>query len=278
MRDLNPNFINGDQSVGNIFSEMTRLALEHNAINLGQGMPDQDGPLKLRKIAAEEILKETGNQYVSPLGLPNLRQVIAKGNRDFYDLDSDPEKEILVTAGATEALNISLRVLMAPGEKIALFTPHYNFYNDLIATNGLQPVYIPLSPPEWDFNADFLERQIKQNDVKTILLNTPSNPTGKVFSRQEMEDIARIAKENDLFVISDEVYEFLTSPDHPHIPISSLDGMKERTIRISSAGKTFSFTGWRLGYLSAPKDLMQALVKAHTITTFCLSAAFQVTL
>ena len=272
MKSMNPYF--QTQSAENIFTAQTAVAQKHGSINLGQGFPENDGPDWLKKVAADHLMQNGTNQYCPPAGLQELRQAIAETDESFYDLNTNPEKNILVTAGATEALNISLRTLLQPGDEIILFSPYYNFYDGLISTTGAKARNVQLSPPDWQFDPEDLEAAIGPN-TKALLLNTPSNPTGKIFTRDELALIADLVSKHDLTVISDEVYEFLTTPDDPHIPISTLPGMKDRTIRISSAGKTFSLTGWRLGYLSAPDHIMPALLQAHTLTSFCLSSAFQ---
>mgnify|MGYP006276589541 CR=1 FL=1 len=272
MKPLNP-YLKAEPGE-NIFTAQTRFAIEHGAINLGQGLPQHDGPGWFKDIALKHLKDEGLNQYGPPAGLAETRDVIADLDQRYYGLPTDPDKNVIVTAGATEGLNISLRLLLEPGDEVILFSPYYNFYNGLIGTTGAKPVFVPLRAPDWHFDPDDIRRAISPK-TKAILMNTPSNPTAKIFTKQELNIISDIARENDLYVISDEVYEFLTPPDRPHIPISSLPEMFERTIRISSAGKTFSLTGWRMGYLSAPEHLVPSLLPAHVLASFCVPGGFQ---
>lgn len=267
------------QSSGSdVFSSLTRMAQRYNSINLGQGAPES-GPIgEMTQLAAQGFLKPDTHQYAHPDGTAEFRQAISQANAHFYGLRTDPEEDLLVVnGGATAALNMSLRVLLEREDEVVLFEPFYNFYDPLIRTAGGTPQYVSLTPPAWSFDEANL-RSVITEKTKVILLNSPMNPTGKVFSRQELSVIAGIAREHDLYVICDDAYEFFTPENNKHIPLSTLDGMQERCIRISSAGKTFSCTGWRVGYLSAPKNIMPLLKHANTLTGFSVPRPLQTAL
>ena len=249
-----------------IFETMSRLAREHDAVNLGQGFPDVDGPLDIRTKAAEELVNGY-NQYPPMLGLPALRDAVARCGQRFYGLELDPEHNVLVTSGATEALSDCLAALIEPGDEIVLIEPLYDCYLPLAQRAGARVKSIRLVPPEWKLDRDALEAAFSDR-TKAILLNNPHNPAGKVFSREELGWIADCLVRHDAYAICDEVYEHITFDGQDHIPLMSLDGMADRCLRIGSAGKTFSLTGWKVGYISGPAHLLDPVAKAHQFTTF----------
>jgi N-succinyldiaminopimelate aminotransferase len=258
-----------------IFAEMSALAVRTGSINLGQGFPDTDGPSQLLQAAADAITGHVGNQYPPGLGVPALREAIAAHQQRFYGLTFDPDTEVLVTAGATEAIAASLLALTETGDDVVVFEPYYDSYAACIALGGARrrPVTLHRDGQRWAFDPDALRSAITRQ-TKAILLNTPHNPTGKVFDRAELELIAAAAREHDLIVIADEVYEHLTF-DRGHVPIASLAGMRERTVTISSAGKTFSVTGWKIGWVCAPPQLTNAVRTVKQFLTYVNGGPFQ---
>jgi N-succinyldiaminopimelate aminotransferase len=256
-----------------IFAEMSARALATGSINLGQGFPDTDGPVKIAQLAADAILSGRGNQYPPGLGIPELRQAIADHAARFYGLRYDPADEILVTAGATEAVAAALLALVEPGDEVIAFEPYYDSYAANIAMAGGVRVPVTLRPPDFRPNLDELAQAVTER-TRLILLNTPHNPTGSVFTRDELAAIARLAVERDLLVVSDEVYEHLVF-EGEHVPIASFPGMRERTVRISSAGKTFSFTGWKIGWVTATPELVTAVKTTKQFMTYVSGGPFQ---
>jgi N-succinyldiaminopimelate aminotransferase len=258
-----------------IFAEMSALATVTGSINLGQGFPDTDGPADLLQAAADAITGHIGNQYPPGPGVPALRQAIAAHQRRFYGLAFDPDTEVLVTAGATEAIAAALLALTETGDEVVVFEPYYDSYAACIALGGARrrPVTLHRDEQRWTFDPAELRRQITRH-TKAILLNTPHNPTGKVFDRAELELVAALARDHDLLVITDEVYEHLVF-DGVHIPMATLPGMRERTITIGSAGKTFSVTGWKIGWVCAPADLTTAVRTVKQFLTFVNGGPFQ---
>jgi len=256
-----------------IFTVMSALAVEHGAINLGQGFPDGEGPEDLRAAAAGYIMSGP-NQYPPMAGMPALRQAVAQHDRRFYGIDADWQTEILVTSGATEALTASFMGLLNPGDDVVLIEPVYDSYRPIIETMGAQVRTVRLEPPQWSLPIDDLAAAFSPK-TKLLVLNTPLNPIGKVFSRQELQVIAELVVENDAYVICDEVYEHLVFQGHQHIPIMTLPGMDDRCARIGSAGKTFSVTGWKVGYVTARPDMLTAIAKAHQFITFATPPALQ---
>jgi N-succinyldiaminopimelate aminotransferase len=264
-----------------IFAEMTALALQTGAVNLGQGFPDTDGPSGMLE-RAQQAIGEGVNQYPPGPGLPTLRQAIAGHRQARYDLAYDPDGEVLVTVGATEAIATTILALCEVGDEVVVFEPYYDSYAATIALAGARRRAVTLRPdgPGARFSFDPAELRAAVTDkTKLLLLNSPHNPTGTVFTRTELEMIAAIAVERDILVVTDEVYEHLTydSVDGPaeHLPIASLPGMRERTISISSAGKTFSVTGWKIGWVCAPAHLVRAVQTVKQFTTFTHSGPFQ---
>jgi N-succinyldiaminopimelate aminotransferase len=256
-----------------IFAEMSARAVATGSINLGQGFPDTDGPVKIAQIAADAILAGRGNQYPPGPGIPELRQAIADHAARFYGLRYDPADEILVTAGATEAVAAALLALVEPGDEVIAFEPYYDSYAANIAMAGGTRVPVTLRPPGFRPDAAELANAITER-TRLILLNTPHNPTGSVFTRDELAAIAELAVERDLLVVSDEVYEHLVF-DGEHVPIASFPGMRERTVTISSAGKTFSFTGWKIGWVQATPELVAAVKTTKQFMTYVSGGPFQ---
>ena len=255
-----------------VFTEMTRLAQQHDAINLGQGFPNFDGP-EFIKEAAVRAIEGGANQYCRSFGTPELNRAIAAHQHRFYDLDFDPDDEITVMNGATEVIFATCQALCEAGDEIVFFEPFYDSYRASVAMAGATSKVVTLEAPSFEYRPEALERAIGPR-TRALLINTPHNPTGKVFGRQELEHIAELCRRHDLLAISDEVYEHLVF-EGEHIPFASLPGMRERTITISSTGKTFSLTGWKIGYACAPRDLTAALRTAHQFITFCNSAPMQ---
>jgi N-succinyldiaminopimelate aminotransferase len=256
-----------------IFAEMSARAVATGSINLGQGFPDQDGPVKIAQIAADAILAGRGNQYPPGPGIPELRQAIAAHAARFYGLRYDPADEILVTAGATEAVAAALLALVEPGDEVIAFEPYYDSYAANIAMAGGVRVPVTLRPPDFRPDPGELAKAITKR-TRLILLNTPHNPTGSVFTRDELAAIAELAVDRDLLVVSDEVYEHLVF-DGEHVPIASFPGMRERTVTIGSAGKTFSFTGWKIGWITASAELVTAVRTVKQFLTYVSGGPFQ---
>ncbi|GAB4512616.1 MAG: aminotransferase [Roseibium sp.] len=249
-----------------VFETMSRLAMAHGAVNLGQGFPDVDGPEDIRRLAAD-ALTAGPNQYPPMLGVPELRQAVAAANRRFYGLEVDPQSEVMVTSGATEALADCIFALVSPGDEVVLIEPLYDCYLPLVKQAGGIPVRVRVTPPNWDLNEDDLRAAFSAR-TKAILINNPMNPTAKVFAEAELQLIADLCLRHDAYAICDEVYEHLVFDDRRHLPLMCLDGMRERTVRIGSAGKTFSLTGWKVGYVTGPAALMDPVAKAHQWLTF----------
>jgi N-succinyldiaminopimelate aminotransferase len=257
-----------------IFSEMTKLAIEHGAINLSQGFPDFDGPPEMIE-AVTSAMREGHNQYARSMGHPELVTALADRQRALYGLEYDAMSELVVTSGATEAIASSLLALLDPGDEVILIEPFYDSYPACAAMTGAIPRHLTLRFPGFAVDPDEL-RSLFNERTRVLVLNTPHNPTGKVYSREELSRIAALCIEHDVVVISDEVYEHLTYDGAEHVPIASLPGMRERTITISSMGKTFSFTGWKIGWAFAPRPLAAKIQSAHQFVTFATSTPVQV--
>jgi len=255
-----------------IFTEMTRLALQHGAVNLGQGFPNFDGP-EFIKEAAIAAIRAGHNQYARMTGIPDLNRAIAEHQQRFYGLSYDPDSEITVYSGATEAICAAFQALCDTGDEVVLFEPFYDSYRASITMAGAVPRVVTLRAPDFSYRPEELAAAITPK-TRAILLNTPHNPTGKVFSRGELEHIAALCREHDLIAVTDEVYEHLVY-EGTHVPLAALPGMRERTVIISSSGKTFSFTGWKVGHTCAPPALTAALRTAHQFVTFCTATPFQ---
>jgi N-succinyldiaminopimelate aminotransferase len=256
-----------------IFAEMSALAVATGSINLGQGFPDTDGPAEIARVAADAVLTGRGNQYPPGPGIPELRQAIAAHQKRFYGLDVDPDTEVLVTAGATEAIAAAMLALLEPGDEVIALEPYYDSYAASIAMAGATRVPVTLRPPEFRPDLDAL-RDAVTSRTRLILLNSPHNPTGMVLSRAELAVIASLAVERDLLVVSDEVYEHMVF-DGEHVPIASLPGMRDRTVTISSAGKTFSFTGWKVGWVTGTSALVAAVRTTKQFLTYVSAGPFQ---
>ncbi|MFD7323235.1 pyridoxal phosphate-dependent aminotransferase [Streptomyces sp. NPDC059875] len=259
-----------------IFAEMSALAVRTGAINLGQGFPDTDGPEQIREAAVRALRDGRGNQYPPGPGVPELRTAIAEHQLKRYDLAYDPDTEVLVTAGATEAIAASLLALLEPGDEVIALEPYYDSYAACIAMAGGTRVPVTLHPHEGRYVLDLDELRAAVTDrTRLILLNTPHNPTGTVLTRAELTAVAELAVARDLLVVTDEVYEHLVFDDAEHLPIASLPGMRERTVTIGSAGKTFSFTGWKVGWITATPALTTAVRSAKQFLTYVSSGPFQ---
>jgi N-succinyldiaminopimelate aminotransferase len=259
-----------------IFGEMTSLALATGAINLGQGFPDTDGPTAVLE-AAVDAIRNGVNQYPPPLGEPVLRQAIARHQARFYGLEPDPDTEILVTAGATEALAGALLGMLDTGDEVVVFEPMYDSYQACIALAGARPVPVLLQPGEdnrYHYDPAELRAAITPR-TRMLLLNTPHNPTGKVFDAAELAEIAALATEHDLLVVADEVYEHLVFSGARHVPIATLPDMGARTLTISSGGKTFNTTGWKIGWMCGPAAMVTAAKTAKQFLTYVSGAPFQ---
>ena len=255
-----------------IFAEMSALAVKTGSINLGQGFPDTDGPQEIAELAITAI-RDGHNQYPPGLGIKKLRDAISHHQMRFYGLEFDPETEVLVTAGATEAIAASLLAICEQGDEIITFEPYYDSYAASIALAGGVRRVVTLNTPEYTFSIDDLEKLIN-GKTKAILLNSPHNPTGKVFTHNELSQIANLCIEHDLVAICDEVYEHLVF-EGEHIPLIQYPGMRDRTIQISSAGKTFSFTGWKIGWVCAQPALLDTVRTAKQFLTYVNGAPFQ---
>jgi N-succinyldiaminopimelate aminotransferase len=259
--------------VTTIFAEMSALAVRTGAINLGQGFPDIDGPASLLEDAVAAI-RSGANQYPPGVGVPELRQAIAAHQKRFYGLDIDPDSEVLVTAGATEAIAATILALTGPGDEVITFEPYYDSYAASIALSGAIRRSVVLRRPDFAVDPDELSAAFSPR-TRLVLLNSPHNPTGKVFSRLELESIATLAREHDVLVVTDEVYEHQTFDGTSHIPMATLPDMAERTVTISSAGKTFPVTGWKIGWLHAPAAVATSVRAVKQFLTYVNGAPFQ---
>jgi N-succinyldiaminopimelate aminotransferase len=252
-----------------IFTEMNQLAQKHQALNLGQGKPDFDTPPEILAQLTHFLQTGQHNQYAPGSGTPALRQAVADHAARFYDLSIDPVQGVVVTAGATEAIFASVLGLVDPGDEVIVIEPFYDSYVPNIVMAHARAVCVPLHPPTWSFDPDELRAAFNKH-TRALILNSPQNPTGRVFTREELEFIAQLCIEHDVTVISDEVYEHLYFAPARHIPISTLPGMFERTVTVSSAGKLFSATGWKIGWVYGPPDLVEGVARAHQFITFAV--------
>ncbi|MEU5657481.1 pyridoxal phosphate-dependent aminotransferase [Streptomyces sp. NPDC047737] len=258
-----------------IFAEMSALAVRTGSINLGQGFPDTDGPEAIREAAVRAVRTGHGNQYPPGPGVPELRAAVSEHQQRHYGLAYDPDTEVLVTTGATEAVAASLLALLEPGDEVIALEPYYDSYAACITMAGGTRVPVTLRPHEGAFRLDLDElRAAVTPRTRLILLNTPHNPTGTVLTRDELAAIAALACERDLLVITDEVYEHLVF-EGEHIPLASFPGMRERVVTISSAGKTFSLTGWKIGWITASPELVTAVRSAKQFLTYVSGGPFQ---
>ncbi|TDD39452.1 putative succinyldiaminopimelate transaminase DapC [Actinomadura sp. KC06] len=258
-----------------IFAEMSALAVRTGAINLGQGFPDEEGPEAVLD-AAVEAIRTGANQYPPGPGLPRLREAVSAQRLARYGLSYDPATEVFVTVGATEGIAASVLALAGPGDEVIVFEPYYDSYAAVIALAGAVRRPVTLRPVEgrFTFDPDELRAAVGPR-TKAILVNSPHNPAGTVFTRAELEAIAGVCREHDLVAITDEVYEYLTFDDAEHIPLATLDGMRERTVAVSSAGKSFSVTGWKTGWVTAPAPYVRAVQTVKQFLTYAVSAPYQ---
>ena len=249
-----------------VFELMSRLAVEHKSINLGQGFPDDYGPNAVLQ-KASEYLFDLPNQYPPMLGVPELRKAVAAHNKRFYGLDIDWKTETMVSSGATEGLAACFLGLLNQGDEVVVIEPLYDCYLPMIERAGGIPKRVSIEPPDWKLNGSAL-RAAFSNKTKLVLINSPQNPSSKVYHREELLLIADLVKEYDAIAICDEVYEHMVYDHRKHIPLMTLPGMRDRSIRIGSAGKTFSLTGWKVGYLTGSEELLKAVSKAHQFLVF----------
>jgi len=256
-----------------IFSEINILAREHKAVNLGQGAPDFDGPAEALQAAVDAIHSQM-NQYAPGLGNPKTKEAIAQHALRFYNLTYDPVTQIAITSGATEAMFAAILGLTDPGDEVIVFEPVYDSYVPDMVMAGVSPRYVSLRTPDWTFDPDEL-RSAFSSKTRAIIINTPHNPTGKVYSREELTQIAELCQQYDVIAITDEVYEHILYDGFYHTPIASLPGMAERTLTISSLGKTFSVTGWKIGWALGPRELVAGLNRAHQFITFAVASPLQ---
>jgi len=256
-----------------IFAEMSALALEHGAVNLGQGFPDDDGPAEVLE-AAVEAIRAGVNQYPPGRGFPELRQAIADHQQRFYGLTLNPHTEVLVTAGATEAIAASLLALAGPGDDVVTLEPYYDAYAAVIGLSGARHVTIPLTEPGFQPSAAAIDAAITDR-TRVIVLNSPHNPTGSILGAEHVERIVAAAKRHDAVIVSDEVYEHLVYDGRRHTPTATFAGAAERTLTVSSAAKTFSVTGWKIGWVTGPAALIEAVIGVKQWLTYVNGAPFQ---
>ncbi|GAB3260316.1 aminotransferase class I/II-fold pyridoxal phosphate-dependent enzyme [Arthrobacter pigmenti] len=268
------NLLGADGHLGlTIFEEITALAVKNNAINLGQGFPDEGGPEEIAQ-AAKDAISQGHNQYAPGKGLPALREAIASHQERFYSLALDPETEIIVSTGATEGIAATLLALTEPGDEVLTFEPFYDSYGAVIGLSGATHKTVPLQAPS--FEPDHAALEAAFNDrTRVVMVNNPHNPTGTVFSRETLAKIVELATKYDAVIVTDEVYEHLTY-GVPHTPVATLPGGAERTITISSAGKTFSFTGWKVGWVSGPAELIAQIRTVKTFMSYSSGTPFQI--
>jgi aspartate/methionine/tyrosine aminotransferase len=255
-----------------IFTHMSALAVEHGAVNLGQGFPDEDGPVAIRE-AASRALIDGPNQYPPMRGRIELRKAIAEHAWRFYGFDLNPDTDIVVTSGATEALTASIMAIAGEGE-VVMIEPYYDSYRPIAEAMGAAIRTMKLEAPEWRLTEAAL-RAVVTSKTRAILVNSPLNPIGRVFDRSELEALANVLRGSNAVAICDEVYEHLVFDGKPHIPLARLPGMRERCLRIGSSGKMFSLTGWKVGWVSGPADLVRVVANAHQFITFTTSPALQ---
>jgi len=260
---VNPIFANIETSV---FEVMSRLAREHEAVNLGQGFPDDPGPEDVRQKAAEAVVSGW-NQYPPMMGLPELRRAVADHYRHWQGLELDPDTEVMITSGATEAIAGAMLALIEPGDEVVLFQPMYDAYLPLVLRAGGVPKLVRLRPPHWRFDEEMLAQAFSPR-TKVVLFNNPLNPTATVFAEDQLSLLARFCQEHDSIVVCDEVWEHVIFDGRRHMPMLALPGMRERTVKIGSAGKIFSLTGWKVGFVCAAPQIMRVLAKAHQFITF----------
>ena len=249
-----------------VIREMTRVSNEHGAINLSQGFPDFDPPEALLK-RLSEVAFEGPHQYAITWGAQNFREALSKKHERFSGMKTDPNSEICVTCGSTEAMMAAMMSVCNPGEKVVVFSPFYENYGADAILSGAEPIYVPLVPPKFTFDAHELEKAMSDPAVKALVLCNPSNPCGRVFTRDELQTIANLSIKYDIYVITDEVYEHILYKPHKHVYIATLPGMRERTIMCNSLSKTYSITGWRIGYIIASPEIIDRVRKVHDFLT-----------
>jgi aspartate/methionine/tyrosine aminotransferase len=262
-----------EQFTESVIREMTRQATLHGAINLAQGFPDFPAPEEIKLAASDAIMADI-NQYAITWGAKNFRDAIAEKTSWYLGLEIDPEREITVTCGSTEAMIASLMAIVNPGDEVVVFEPFYENYGPDAILSGATPRYVSLRAPDWSFDPDELAAAFN-NNTKAIIINTPNNPTGKVFSRQELEIIGALCHKWDVIAITDEIYEHILYNDKKHVAMATIDGMRERTITINALSKTYSVTGWRVGYTVAPAFITEAIRKVHDFLTVGAAAPLQ---
>ena len=256
-----------------VIRRMTRISNQYGAVNLSQGFPDFEPPKEILERLAQ-VTKEDFHQYATTWGSQNFRDAVAAKQKHFMGYDIDPNSEIVVTCGSTEAMMAAMLSVTNPGDKVIVFSPFYENYGADAVLSGAEPIYVPLVPPEYSFDADVLEAAFRQHPKALILCN-PSNPCGKVFTREELQIIADLAEKYDAYVITDEVYEHILYAPNRHVYFSTLPGMRKRTICCSSLSKTYSITGWRLGYVIAPPEITDRVKKVHDFLTVGAAAPLQ---
>jgi N-succinyldiaminopimelate aminotransferase len=257
-----------------VFEVMSRLAREHEAVNLGQGFPDAPGPEDVRRKAADAVM-EGWNQYPPMLGLPELRQAVAAHYKHWQGLDLDPDNEIMVTSGATEAIAGALMALIEPGDEVVLFQPLYDAYLPLVKRAGGVPRFVRLSPPHWRFDEDMLAQAFSPK-TRVVLFNNPLNPSGTVYGREDLDLLARFCVQSGAIAVCDEVWEHVMFDGRAHVPMLALPSMRDRCVKIGSAGKIFSLTGWKVGFVCASPEILRTLGKAHQFITFTTPPNLQV--
>ena len=255
-----------------IFTHMSALAVEHGAVNLGQGFPDEDGPVAIREAASRALL-DGPNQYPPMRGRIELRKAIAAHAKRFYGFDLNSDTDVVVTSGATEALTASIMAIASEGE-VVLIEPSYDSYRPIVEAMGATARVVKLAAPDWRLTEEALRAAVTPK-TRAILVNSPLNPIGRVFDREELEVLARVLRDSNAVAICDEVYEHLVFNGKPHTPLASLPGMRERCLRVGSAGKMFSLTGWKVGWVTGPADLIRVVANAHQFITFTTSPALQ---
>ena len=249
-----------------VIRRMTRVSIQYGAVNLSQGFPDFDPPKEITD-KLSEVAGIGPHQYALTWGAQNFREALAKKQEHFYGMKVNPDEEIVVTCGSTEAMMAAMMSVCNPGDKVVIFSPFYENYGADTILSGAEPIYVPLKPPTFEFDADVLEAAVKQPGVKALILCNPSNPCGKVFTYEELKIIAELAIKYDIYVITDEVYEHIVYAPHVHTCIATLPSMRERTIICNSLSKTYSITGWRLGYVMASPEIVDRVKKVHDFLT-----------
>ncbi|MBB5049106.1 aspartate/methionine/tyrosine aminotransferase [Rhodopseudomonas rhenobacensis] len=257
-----------------VFEAMSQLARDNNAINLGQGFPDDPGPEDIRRAAADAVL-HGNNQYPSMMGIPELRQAVAKHYAHWHGLNLDPMTEVMVTSGGTEALTASILAVVEPGDEVIVFQPVYDSYLPIIRQAGGIPKLVRLEPPYWRLTEEAL-RAVFTHKTRAVLFNNPLNPAAVVYPREDLELLARFCQQFDAIAICDEVWEHVVFDGRAHIPLISIPGMRDRTIKIGSAGKIFSLTGWKVGFVCAAPPLLRVTAKVHQFLTFTTAPNLQV--